>query len=299
MKKFFKWTGIILGSLIVVLAIAAYFIAGRAERELAARFTINVSTFSIPTDSASVDRGKHISASCWGCHGVDYSGKKFFDDPAIGTFAAANLTSGKGGVGSTFKDIDWIRAIHHGVGQDGRGLFIMPSHDFANLTEHDLGCLIAFLKTLPPIDNDLERLQFRFMGRLMYGLGLFGNALHVNDIDHAKPLVKDITPAVSADYGNYVVSWVGCKTCHGQELAGHKDPNPDAPIAPNLTEKGRRGKWTREQFFHTLRTGETPEGKHMNPEFMPWTSIGQLSDNELDAVLLYLKSIPPKDDAMK
>ena len=46
---------------------------------------------------------------------------------AFGTLAAPNLTRGAGGLGSTFTDTDWVRAIRHGIHRDGTSLLIMPS----------------------------------------------------------------------------------------------------------------------------------------------------------------------------
>ena len=89
------------------------------------------------------------------CHGDNLAGDTLVDDFAFARIAASNLTSGRGGIGGTYSDIDYVRAIRHGVGNDGKGLPIMPSEAFNKFSDHDLGAMIAYLKTLPPVDNEV------------------------------------------------------------------------------------------------------------------------------------------------
>jgi hypothetical protein len=62
-------------------------------------------------------------------------------------------------------------------------------------------------------------------------------------------------------------------------------------VALNLTRGGEVGFWSEEQFTDTMRTGMTPGG-HPLKDFMPWKYFGQMSDDELKAVWLYLQSLP-------
>lgn len=71
---------------------------------------------------------------------LKWTGRVFLDEPAIGRFVASNLTRGKGGVGASYTDDDWVRAIRHGVGPDGKALLIMPSQEFFNLSDADVRC---------------------------------------------------------------------------------------------------------------------------------------------------------------
>ncbi len=68
---------------------------------------------------------------------------------------------------------------------------------------------------------------------------------------------------------------------------------PDAPPASNLTPQSELSGWTDADFIETMRTGVNPAGKQLNA-FMPYKYIGLLSDDELRAMYLYLKTIPPK-----
>ena len=60
------------------------------------------------------------------------------------------------------------------------------------------------------------------------------------------------TPGVTVEYGEYLATIGGCRSCHGQRLAG--DANPDAP---DITV-GRLASWTEEDFFRALREGGGP-----------------------------------------
>jgi hypothetical protein len=61
--------------------------------------------------------------------------------------------------------------------------------------------------------------------------------------------------------------------------------------SPNLTPGGDLAGWTAEQFFTAIRTGVTPGG-HQLSEDMPWVNFGQMTDDELQSVWLYLQSLP-------
>ncbi|MCH8087301.1 MAG: hypothetical protein IIC81_05535, partial [Chloroflexi bacterium] len=55
------------------------------------------------------------------------------------------------------------------------------------------------------------------------------------------------------------------------------------------------GGWTDAQFINTIRTGTNPQGKLLDPEFMPWPRFTQMTDDELQAIWLYLQSLPARE----
>ena len=89
------------------------------------------------------------------------------DDPIFGRLIASNLTAGKGGVGQTFQDIDYLRAIRHGLGPDNKPLIIMPSQHFTKLSDRDVSTLIAYIKSVPPVDNELPKTKLGPLGRVI------------------------------------------------------------------------------------------------------------------------------------
>jgi hypothetical protein len=101
-------------------------------------------------------------------------------------------------------------------------------------------------------------------------------------------------PVVGANaaYGRYLSGL--CRSCHGPELTGGQPVEPGAPPAPSLTPGGELRRWTADGFISAMRTGTTPDGRQLDPMFMPWQSVGKLDDDELRALWLYLTSLPPQ-----
>jgi hypothetical protein len=64
----------------------------------------------------------------------------------------------------------------------------------------------------------------------------------------------------------------------------------------NLTQGGELIGWTLDDFMTTMRTGVTPSGHQLDDEYMPWKTIFQyMTDEELEAIWLYLQSLPPRE----
>ena len=297
-RKIFKWIGIVLGSLIglLVLAFAVLYIIGTVKWNRSRwNYAVPVETIPIPIDQASIDRGEHIATirMCRFCHTDTLSGQTDAT-PVLITLSFPNLTAGAGGVGATNTDEDWVRAIRHGVGHDGRGLLLMPAGKFYYLSDEDLGALIAYLKSLPPVDNELPKTDLGPLGRVMLVLGQLppeATSPDVTIIDHDGPRPVAPEPGVTLEYGKYLA--LPCTLCHGENLNGQivSKGGPEKYLAPNLTPGGEVHFWSEAQFMETLRTGVTPSG-HQLKDVMPWKYFGQMTDDELSAVWIYLQSLP-------
>lgn len=244
----------------------------------------------IPTDAVSIARGKHLVeavAVCTICHGENLGGKLAFEDSFLGRGYTANLTSGRGGVGRTYSDADWVRSIRYGVRPDGRGIIFMPSDYFNRISDADLGAIIAYLRSLPPVDNDRTAVEINFAARLLIDLGIFGDVVRAARIDFRAP-----RPASPADPGAYLVALGGCTFCHGPHLTGGQGPEPGAPGGPDLTSTGPLSRWSLADFVATMRTGVTPEGHSITPKYMPWLGYRNMTDEELRSVWEHLRSLP-------
>lgn len=209
------------------------------------------------------------------------------DDPIFGTLAASNLTAGRGGIGATYTDIDYVRAIRHGVGKDNKPLIVMPAQYFNKFSDADLGAIIAYVKSLPPVDNEPPRTSPAPPGRVF---AFFAKEiLPAREIDHDAPRPAAPEVGVTKEYGEYLS--VMCTLCHGEHLSGGVVPGEDSgPKAANLTVLAR-AKWLEQDFVKTLRTGVTKSGRQLDPEFMPWDRFANLTDDELDALWLYISSL--------
>jgi len=294
MKKILKWIGIFLGGLIGILALALLVFSLVGGTKANKKYDIPVETVAIPTDQESILRGEHLAVifTCTKCHTSNLAGELLFDVPGMVSIPTPNLTSGDGGLGGILTDADWIRAIRHGVGHDGRGLMVMQSNTFHFLSDEDLGALIAFLKNIPPVDNRLPELKVEFFGRVMMGANMFPVPA-VEIIDHASLPPSAPEPGETVAYGEYLSRT--CTECHGANLNGAPFGTPGQEMpTPNLTPGGILALWSEADFFNTMRTGVTPGGKPIS-EDMPWKNFSQMTDVELWAVWLYLKSLPALD----
>ena len=122
MRKVLKWVVILLGGLIgliVLVVVASYIMAGERINKT---YDITPELIVIPEQ---VDVGRQewplmLFDLCTDCHGPSMAGQVLDDDPLFGTLVAANITSGKGGIGGEFSDADWIRALRHGGEPEGK-----------------------------------------------------------------------------------------------------------------------------------------------------------------------------------
>jgi mono/diheme cytochrome c family protein len=298
MSNSLKRIGIVVGALagfVALALVAAYF---AAEARLNKTYDIPPDAIDVPTDAASLERGRRLAAAvrCTECHAENLGGQIMDDNPAVGLFVATNLTSGQGGVGGEFSDADWARALRHGVGPDGQSLIITPAQYYYYLSDADLGAMIAYLKRLPPIDNEMPATTLGPLGRLILLLPQ-SDWLPAEKIDHTGPRPSAPEPGVTAAYGEYLVRIGNCTVCHVPE-----SPDDPARWSELRAQKFRGGqrtetlgylpRWSEADFMTAMRTGATPDGDPLDSDSMPWMNIGQMTDDELKAIWLYLQSPP-------
>jgi cytochrome c553 len=299
MKRLVKWVARIAIVLLGLVALAAATVFALSQARLTRTFAVPVENVLIPTEPAAISRGHHLAiiSGCIDCHGQNLAGRVFFESAMIGRFVAPNITGGKGGTGVRFTDQDWVRAIRHGVRPDGKPLLVMPSKQFYALSDADLGALIAYLKTIPAVDNELPASAVSPMGRVLMLTIKDLPLLAAERIDHHAARPPAPVAGVTVEYGKYLA--VRCTGCHGEALTGGKIPGtpPDWPPALNLTPYpgSAVAQWSEAQFIDTLRTGVTPRGNELDTRYMPWKVLGQMTDDEMKAVWLYLRSLPPTE----
>ncbi len=293
MVKILKWLGIVLGGLVAAVVILVVVLLLLGGRRVNKEYDIDVAAVTVSNDAGTIARGKHYVETlglCQECHGEKLEGDILEDDPVFGKLVPSNLTSG---VGGSYTDIDYVRAIRHGVGPTGKPLVLMPSEFFNRISDADLGAIIAYLKSLAPVDNDVPKTKLGPLGRVITLLD--ETLVPAGMIDHEAMRPQDVAPAVSVEYGEYLA--IVCTVCHGDNYAGGSVPGEgsDVPLAPNLIPKDALSSWSGEDFASVIRTGTTPAGKKLDSEFMPWLRFLALTDDELEAIWLYLSSLTPLD----
>lgn len=271
MKTIMKWIVIVLGGLIGLSFLAGAALYPIGMKKLTRTYPdFPVEKINIPTNPEAVAHGRHI-AIVWGCtkcHGEDLSGMLLTNDAFLGTIPAPNLTSGNGGIGKSYTDTDWIRAIRYGVKPDNKGEAFM--NDYSTLSDQDLGDLIAYLKQILPVDANYPATRFGPIVPIAPAVGLFTPA--VERIDPGAPRPTDPAPGATSEYGRYLFAI--CSECHSTNLAGKLE------------------NWKQEDFMRALQTGVLPDGKRLTPA-MPLKTYGQMNDMELAALWLYLMDSRP------
>jgi cytochrome c553 len=277
MNKLIKWITIVLGGLFMLIAIAGLIMYPVGMKKLNQTYpNIAVETVNVPTDANAVARGKHVATiwACTRCHGDDFSGMVIKNDPLsgmiplLGTISAPNLTSGNGGLASSYTDMDWVRAIRHGVMPEGEGEVLM--FDYSTMSDQDLGDLIAYLKQIPPVDTNYPEMRY---GPILPVVSIIGLLTPVAEkIDHSVSRPVDPLPGATVEYGRYLSAV--CTACHGNLIGS---------IVKN---------WKQDEFIHIFKGGVLSDGKQFGPT-MSSNTFREMTDTELTALWLYYTNARP------
>ena len=263
----------------MVIAYAVVFVL--SERVLRRTYEVPPIALSVPTDPASIiEEGRLATVrGCFtGCHGNRATGAVMFNQPMIARVVAPNLTA----AAHKYSDAQLAAIIRNGVRPGGRSLVIMPSEAFVELTNGDLGRIIAFLKSLPDVDGPGPDVSLGPLGRVGLAIGQFKMA--------AQQIAEAVPPPEAnneeAAYGRYLARTI-CAQCHGTNLGGTS--NPDF-TSPNLRVAAA---YSPEAFFQLLRTGVGLGGRNLG-EMSAWArvNLSHLTDPEIGALYSYLHSIP-------
>jgi mono/diheme cytochrome c family protein len=257
---------------------------------------------------ASLERGEYLvrgPGGCGNCHtplgpngpvmDKELTGRVVEQSEAF-TAVAPNLTPA--GDIASWSDADLARAIREGLRPDGS--LIGPPMPFAmyrGLSDDDLASIVMFLRSLPPVEGEA-------LPASAYNIPLppaYGPPVQT---------VAAIAPGVTAEYGAYLAGPVShCMECHTP--MGPQGPMLDTHLgaggfefhgpwgtstAANLTssEDGLAG-YTDAQIADMITKGVRPDGSRMNPP-MPYGHFAAFTPDDLAAVILYLRSLPPLPD---
>jgi cytochrome c2 len=229
------------------------------------------------------------SAIGCGCHfngdlGALAGGNAFEGD--FGVVYTRNLTPHATGI-AAFTDEQLADAIRFGKGADGRNLFIMPH--YAGMADQDVADLIAYLRSMDPVENEVPDRELAFEPPAF-------------EITEEPPAVAPTEPVAR---GEYLVSLARCTMCHTPSN-DDGSPNMDmflagAPfrssVAPNLTpdEATGLGIWTDDELVEFLATGVYFDGTEPGAAMKNIIDrgISQLTDEDRQAIVAFLRSLPP------
>lgn len=273
-----------------------------------------------------VQRGEYLArhvAACMDCHSQrDWSlyagplkkatygggGERFGKEIGFpGTVYSRNITPA---ALSSWTDGEIFRAITAGVSKDGKALFpLMPYPNYGMTDPEDIMCIIAYLRTLPSIRNDVPAHELDFP------LNIIVNTMPSRAALVKKPDTNNITA-----YGKYLTTMAGCIECHskvdkgtripGTEFGGGRSfdfPNGTIVTSSNITfdKTTGIGNWERSLFIKKFKqyadSGYVPmtiDPSEFNTP-MPWLMYAGMTDSDLSAIYAYLGTVKPIRNEVK
>ncbi|MGX1309680.1 mono/diheme cytochrome c family protein [Amorphus suaedae] len=244
--------------------------------------------------------------ACGNCHtpvgptGPDQAkflaGGLTFDDKPF-TVTAPNITSDKATGLGEWTDAEIKAALVEGVRRDGTPLApVMPSAFYKVLSPRDLDAIVAYLRTVTPIENSVPGPEYR-------------------QVIEAKPLPGAEKPILEAarnrdvvTEGFYLTTIAHCMECHTRWTDGHPDPieglgagGREFPgpwgtsVAANITPDPEAGigAWSDAEVKKAITDGVAPDGTMLKPP-MGYPYYHGMLDDDVDAIVAYLRTIPPR-----
>jgi mono/diheme cytochrome c family protein len=272
-----------------------------------------------------IERGRYLAHSttvCMDCHStrdwtkfsgpiapgtLGMGGERFDQTVGMpGVFYARNITPA--GI-ARYTDGELFRVITSGVTKEGRAMFpLMPYPYYGRMDPEDIYSIIAYLRTLEPIENAVPESKADFPVNLI-----------INTIPQRPSFSKKPNPSDQIAYGKYLVNAAACVECHtpaengqivaGLEFGGGRDfrfPDGSVVRSSNITPHPTSGigTWTLENFLARFRqysdstyvSRDVPAGEFNT--LMPWTMYAQMTDEDLSAIYAYLRTVPAIDNTV-
>jgi len=260
-------------------------------------------------DKALVDRGRYLTSvgDCVACHtkkdGARFAGGRPIETP-FGTVLSANLTPDEAtGIGRYTQET-FYRALHEGVDRNGRHLFpAFPYNYYTNVTREDSDAIFAYLRTIQPVSNELDRNQLHFPFNIRALTGIW-NWLFLD----RGPYQPNAQKSAQWNRGAYLAEGLGhCQACHTpKNMLGA--PKKDEAyrggtfgewFAPDLTPNRRTGlgSWQRDALLDFLRqglNGHSAAAAEMG-EVVAF-STSQMNEADLAALVAYHEDRPPSPE---
>ena len=260
-------------------------------------------------------------SSCGACHTTRANGNVLLEpertdaflgggntyvDKALGSLCVPNLTPDPDTGLGRWKDDEVMRTLRDGVTRSGRFLIpIMPYASFQYMSDEDARSVVVYLRSVPPYAQPRSCFdKIPLLPRLLFTK--LGVQMHRPAVNVAAPDPKD-----RLAYGRYLVRIAACNDCHsladqgprpesdplylaGSEVA-FEDPGLGSTYARNLTPDRDTGlgNYDAASIRQALRTGRRLDGKRMAPPMSVMIPhVSGLTDEDLDAVVAYLQSVP-------
>jgi mono/diheme cytochrome c family protein len=268
-----------------------------------------------PSPTAQEDllaRGEYLVegiVGCGNCHngrdengelipGMEFAGAFVIEEPIFTAYAPNISPDMETGIGA-WTDQEIERAIRSGISRDGRMMgppmaFYPPF--YPNISSEDMDAIIAYLRSVPAVRNEVPASELRMELPPSWG----------------PPIVEPVLAPPKSDpvaYGEYLAQIGHCTQCHTPLVAGVEDfsrvgagmniyPAPFgyewSAVAANITQHETLGvgAWTDDEIKRAIVYGISRDGRELLP-FMGFSFYERISDEDLDAIVAYMRTLPP------
>jgi mono/diheme cytochrome c family protein len=313
MKKALKWLGVTLAVFVFII------LAGVSYLKFMLPNVGDAPELKIERTPERIARGQYLANSvtvCMDCHskrdwsqwagplvpGTNGGGGEPFDRKMgfPGDFYSRNITPY--GL-KDWTDGEIYRAITTGVTKDNEPIFpVMPYHYYGQMDQEDIYSIIAYIRTLPSVKNDVPKHDADFPFSLI-----------MHTIPHKGEPTQKPDPSDSIAYGGYLVKASGCVECHskfdekqqmiaGTEFGGGRQfPLPGGTLTtPNITPDATGlGYWSKEKFIRTFK--QYQDSSYRSPKLamtdfntlMPWMMYSTMTESDLSSIYQYLRTVKP------
>ncbi len=296
-------------------------------------YDLGYPNLSSTTDSTTIARGAYLvngPAHCTGCHvstieeliqietgsSLPMKGGIPFPIGALGTIYPANLTpDSETGIGR-YEEKEIFRMMRHAVKPNGRAT-LTPLMPFNQMADDDLVAVVSYLKSLEPVLNQVPEPEWSFLGKFVRSVSPVFRPIEEPNAPRYAP-----SSGVSIERGKYLAQSVAnCAGCHtprdqqsfeaiGPEFSGGMEfePWPDLNRALDVDEN----LWTRStnitphpnSSFSRYKSVQQwirrfKQGRLIPQSPMPWGSFANISDDDLESIYIYLKSLQPVENDIK
>ncbi|HTH82189.1 MAG TPA: c-type cytochrome [Mucilaginibacter sp.] len=308
----------------LIIAVVVIVIAGVCYITLALPNVGKPEDIKVEVTPQRLARGKYLTLSvsqCLDCHSAHDDSK--FSGPLLdtvhlggggqvfganigfpGNLIAANLTPYNL---KSWTDGEIFRAITTGVKKDGSTIFpLMPWPYYAKMDREDLYSIIAYIRSLKPIEASYPKSTVDFP------LNIIMHTMPEKATLGTKPDPKD-----TVKYGEYLVQSAACQECHSQDdkgkylpglqFAGGKEfkVNGNTLRTANISPDAATGigSWTKQQFItrfkaYNDRSKAVKVGKKDFQTIMPWYQYSQMTEGDLASIYAYLRTVTPVKNAV-
>ena len=261
-------------------------------------------------DETLLERGTYLMdgiAACGNCHtpknpdasdveGMAYAGSFVIESPNFKAYAPNITMDIETGIGS-WSDEEIIRSIRDGLRPDGTLIAPpMPSPVYALMSDRDVEAIVAYLRTVEPVNNVVPKTVFNITLPTSYGPPV----TTVTDVSKDDPIA----------YGRYLTYTLGhCFDCHTplEENGYNFDRIGESgrvfdnifglgftTVSLNITPHKQYGlgEWSDKEIKRAMQEGVSRNGRSL-VRAMPFPNYQNVSEEDMNAIVAYLRSMKP------